>query len=280
VLIGLGETQAEWDGFRAGIVTALAPADELELHLAERFALLTWRARRATAFEAAAAAAVLQPPAAALLAVPTPESDDWVDGLWGDQRINEALTEAAIARRAAAAAPRAVALLAGLADRAGDEPVDAEVARLLWRHLNEAAGLEPEPQELSLLQRFWAAGRRTGSEPDWEYTGWTGKVVRAALVFVAAEGGLSPDRLSALAAEVLAGAVKFWEERAVTAEAAVGRAVGAHQAAAVAAAMKAVGHGSPVLDLALRYEGHVSREMEAVLRQLTALQALRAARSR
>jgi hypothetical protein len=41
------EDQAEYDAFRAGLVAAIAPADEVERDLAERIAVTAWRLRRA-----------------------------------------------------------------------------------------------------------------------------------------------------------------------------------------------------------------------------------------
>jgi hypothetical protein len=282
VLPGLGETQPEWDAFCAAIVAALAPADEAERHLAERLALLAWRARRAALFEAAAATAALQPAAAALLAAPTPDPDDPLEGLRDDQLTAEARNEAAMLRRAATTVPRAVALLGRLSHAPDDEPVDPEVAEQVWRCACDAAGLPPGRAVRELLWRFWTGpgGTRSGSQPKWEYTRWSVATLRAAVAFLAAESGCPPDRLTTAVSEELAAKASFLAAKAKAAEEAVGRAVGARQAAAVEAATRAVGHGSPMLDLALRYEGHVSREMEAVLRQLTALRALREARSR
>ena len=279
VLPALGETAADLAAHRDAVVAALAPADKVELDLAERYAHLTWRLVRATLFESAAAAVGLQP-AAALLANPAPAPDGPCVGLLGDPRVAEACAELVVARRAATAAPVASALLAGLTDAAADEPVDPEVVELAWRHLLDAAGLERGLAARTLLRRFWTGpgGIRTGSEPEWEYTGWTVGTVRMAVTFVAAEGGLPPDRLATLTAEAVAGKVELWRTRAEAYEAEVGRKVGAHQAAAVDAALGAVERGSTALERAVRYEGHVSREMEGVLRQLAMLRALRAAR--
>jgi hypothetical protein len=281
VLPALGEVPADWAAHLAGVIQCLAPVGRVELDLATRYALLGWRQARAMRYEAAAALVGLQP-VATLLAAQVPDPDGPLADRRTDDRIADLQTEAAIVRRAAEAAPRAIALLTGPADSMGDEPVEPAVIELLSRHLCEAAGLPPGPAVRKHLERFWAgpAGTRTGTEPGWELTGWTTETVRAAVAFLAAEGGLPPDRLAALTAEALAGNVKFWEAKAVAAEAAVGRAVGARQAAAVAAAMTAVERGVAELGLALRYERCLTAEQESVLRQLGMLRALRAARSR
>jgi hypothetical protein len=280
VLPALGETPADWGAHRDAVVAALAPDGKAELDLAERFALLSWRSARAAKFEAATATVALQP-AAALLANPATGPDDPLADLRADRQTAEARTEAVVARRAAEACPKAIALLTGLANRADDEPVDPDVAEAVWRSLCEAAGLPPGPGVQELLLRFWTGpgGTRTGSEPFWEYTGWTVDTVGTALAFVAAEGGHPPDRLAAAAAAALAAMVNFWLAKAAAADGAVGRAVGARQAAAVEAAMRAADRGPAELDLALRYEGHVTREMEAVLRQLAMVRALRGSRA-
>ncbi len=51
-----GESPAEWEMSRQGIVDALAPAGPVELALAERVATAFWRLRRVAAYEAAAIA--------------------------------------------------------------------------------------------------------------------------------------------------------------------------------------------------------------------------------
>jgi hypothetical protein len=47
-----GEDPAEWDAFRSAIVADLAPASALEAELADRVALQLWRLRRAARYEA------------------------------------------------------------------------------------------------------------------------------------------------------------------------------------------------------------------------------------
>jgi hypothetical protein len=51
-----GEDAAEWDAFQAAIVADLAPGSVLETELAERVALQLWRLRRAARYEAQVAA--------------------------------------------------------------------------------------------------------------------------------------------------------------------------------------------------------------------------------
>jgi hypothetical protein len=281
VLPALGETASDWTSHRDAVVAALEPVGKVELDLVERYAHLSWRLVRATKYEAATATVALLP-AAALMANPVPAPDGPCEGLLGDRQVAEVCTELVAARRTVEAIPKAIAILTGLDERADDEPVDPEVARRVWRQLCEGAGLPPGPEVRKLLQRFWTgpAGTRTGCEPDWEYTEWTVGTVRTAVAFLATGGGFPPDRLATLTTEALAEKLKFWKTQEEAAEAAVGRAVGARQAAAVEAAMRAVGRGPAGLELGMRYEAHLTREMEAVLRQFAAVRALREARGR
>lgn len=54
VLPALGESEAEFDAFRTGIITDLDPVGALETELADRVAQLVWRMRRVVRYETAA----------------------------------------------------------------------------------------------------------------------------------------------------------------------------------------------------------------------------------
>lgn len=47
-----GERPEDWDAFRTGFVTDLAPVGTFEAELVERIASLSWRTRRVVAYEA------------------------------------------------------------------------------------------------------------------------------------------------------------------------------------------------------------------------------------
>lgn len=291
VLTGLGETREARDAYRTTVVADLAPIGAAQTALAERFADLSWRLVRASRFDAAAVAATFVP-AAAALAAPTDRAHLIRTRGWnvlqqelGNLRASTALlarpddsppdglVRPAVARMvwevAAAAARRVVTARPTLP---GGPPVKN------WFDPDTSLITPPSPEIIA----EWDAARAVelyctvAKVPHREavaleeYREWTASRIRAGLTTLAGFAEVPTEQLAAAAADRLGKRVREVEAELPAAA----RAQAEIEAAAVLAALRGRdGAAAAAVDLSVRYERHLGRELESILRMYLALKA-------
>jgi hypothetical protein len=238
-----GEDAAEWDGFHAGVVEDLGPATALERELADRIALQLWRLRRAARYEAQVAADEGERARAA--------ATDPLLGPSADQPAERALAEAAHRLL-----EEKNALLFAEAVR--------DVARRLPT-LPAATRLAPEvARALLLLVGVVTPDRAPGSAAALrrELATAAGRAVSEALVLTAR---LAEERCRDAAATAARGALRVERLRRDLAREGEARQ---HDSRLLQTA---------ALERVVRYEAHVSRQLNQALQLLRAFKAERRA---
>ena len=241
-----GEDAAAWDAFRAAIVADLGPANALERELAERVALQLWRLRRVARYEAEVVAddyeESLSGTAEALVGL------DPDDAVWQTIARDQRDVSDREAGHACAQATRDdAAALPALAD---DAPVAEEMGfALLLLAGRTFQGVGPVPATAGGLRRALAAA--TGKPP----------AEAMALALAAAEEGLREEE--AALAEARRRQRLHIERFARQGEARSRDRRLPRQAA---------------LDRVIRYEAHVSRQLNQARQMLREVQAERRAR--
>jgi hypothetical protein len=268
-----GESPADWEAHRAGVVAALAPAGLPEVNLAERAALLLWRLARLANFEAATTAADVED--AGLL---PPGTDPFAWCLYRSNTDPETylkLTQQDLQRARedlAAIAPEAALLRRVRADD-GIDPLPPEQVRGVLAVAYELAAERPirrfdpdTPGRPEFLARIGSAGADVR---------WTRELLLAGLAYYAGagEGSAAEFRSEVQAAlDARAAALARAVDRLEAEAAAIVRRAEAGRARAAAVALLPPDH---VAERVMRYEKHLHELLTSTLHELERLQARR-----
>ncbi len=290
-----GEDVEKWEQFRDGLVSDLAPLGFIESELADRVALLSWRLRRVTCYEAS---------------VITRSSDSAVKRVRGEEvdesfnstlrRRNEGKLTLAVIRERVVSAEKTVksfALLANLftqlAEATDDVRFNGADATLMIKNLveylpeDECEGDEEDLDEDSMppidpmlspshSQFLRAIGVPADhhSEPE-EWEGWTAGVIRLGAAVIANTVNLEGAKLLALSVEYSA---EDLEEEQIKLADLAQQLVVLERATAIeeaAARRRALVPSAEIIEVVLKYEGHLSRQLVMALHELERRQALR-----
>src|SRR5215212_3937318 len=169
------EKREDWEGHRDGVLESLQPEGHLELVLAERVALLSWRLHRVTRYETESIA-LYQEKAQEDLAEQRGRPFSDVSGPASPEVVRSNLKSA-----------RADLKLLKRFVRMGDgEPLSAlDAANILWEvaeHTDAVAEGEAEAQEL--LEKLSVPGLEAGASPE-EFEGWTAGLLHLAVEQIA-----------------------------------------------------------------------------------------------
>ncbi len=247
------EKREDWEEHRDGMLEDLAPAGPLELALAERVALLSWRLYRVTRYETETIAAS-QEKAEEDLAQKRRFSASISEGIHPED-VRGLAKHTAAKRRLLRRFPK-------LEDEKRLDAMDAD--SILWSALDRTdvvAEGEEEPEDV--LKRVAIPG--VPEDVEWEdFEGWTAGMVKAGLEAIAGATGEDPEELLEAVAE---GAIRD-------------AAKAKHQAEQVEGELTNMSRERllPVektLEKITRYEAHLSRQMFKALHELEALQVRR-----
>jgi hypothetical protein len=249
------EKQVDWENHRDGILESLQPEGHLELVLAERVALLSWRLNRVTRYETEVSA-LYQERAQEDLAKKrgSPFSD--VSGPASPEVVRSNLKSAR----------GHLKLLKRFARTQDDEPLSAlDAANILWEvaeHTDAVAEGEAEAEKL--LENLSVPGLEEGTSPE-QFGDWTAGLLHRALEQIAS----SADREGPEA--VLEAAMRSAEWKVKKAK---------KSAEEVERDLERMGRerllpDEKTLEKVARYESHLSRGLYKALHELEALQARR-----
>src|SRR5215204_3579140 len=250
------EKAEDWEEHRDGVRESLSPEGHLELVLAERVALLSWRLHRVTRYETESIA-LYQEKAQEDLAKQrgSPFSD--VSGPASPEVVRSNLKSARLDLK----------LLKRFARTGDEEPLSAlDAANILWElaeHTDAVAEGEAEAEEL--LENLSVPGLKEGASPE-EFEGWTAGLLHRAVQQIAS----SADREGPEA--VLEAAMRSAEWKVKKAK---------QIAEEVEQDLARMGRerllpDERTLEKVSRYEAHLSRLMFKALHELEALQVRRA----
>jgi hypothetical protein len=246
------EKEVDWEEHRDGVLESLSPEGHLELVLAERVALLSWRLHRVTRYETESIA-LYQEKAQEDLAKKrgSPFSD--VSGPASPEVVRSNLKSARMDLK----------LLKRFSRMEDDEPLSGlDAANILWEvaeHTDAVAEGEAEAEEL--LGNLSEPGLKEGASPE-EFEGWTAGLLHRAVEQIAS----SADREGPEA--VLEAAMRSAEWKAKKAK---------QNAEEVERDLARMGRerllpDGQTLEKVARYEAHLSRLMFKALHELEALQ--------
>jgi len=247
------ESQEEWERHLAGVLESLSPEGHLEVVLAERVALFSWRLHRVTRYETESIA-LYQEKAEADLARER-RMGSHVLGADHPETVRDNLKTAQATHR----------LLKRLPKMEADKPLSWFAAdTILWtltQYARPVAEGKVAPEDL--LEGISVPGLPEGI--DWEdYEGWTAGVVQAGVGAVARAIGEDPEELLQAATD---GA-----RRDV-----VGKERAAERVKQDLAKMsrERLLPDEKTLEKVSRYEAHLSRQLYKALHELEALQVRR-----
>jgi hypothetical protein len=250
------EKREDWEVHRDGMMDSLQPEGHLELVLAERVALLSWRLHRVTRYETESIA-LYQEKAQEDLAKKRGRPFSDVSGPASPEAVRSNLKSARVDLK----------LLKRFARTADDEPLSAlDAANILWEaaeHTDAVAEGEAEAEEL--LENLSVPGLKEGTSPE-EFEGWTAGLLHRAVEQIAS----SADREGPEA--VLEAVMRSAEWKVKKAK---------HGAGEVERDLDRMSRerllpDEKTLEKVARYEAHLSRGLYKALHELEALQVRRA----
>src|SRR5919107_1064465 len=165
------EKAEDWEAHRDGMLESLSPEGHLELVLAERVALLSWRLHRVTRYETESIALYQEKAQEDLTKQRgSPFSD--VSGPASPEVVRSNLKSAR----------GHLKLLKRFARTADDEPLSAlDAANILWEVAeNTDAVAEGEAEAEELLENLSVPGLKDGTAPE-EFEGWTAGLLHRAV---------------------------------------------------------------------------------------------------
>jgi hypothetical protein len=249
------EEKADWEEHRDGILESLSPEGHLELMLAERVALLSWRLHRVTRYETESIA-LYQEKAQEDLAEQRGRPFSDVSGPASPEEVRSNLKSARVDLK----------LLKRFARMGDDEPLSGlDAANILWEvaeHTDAVAEGKAEAEEL--LENLSVPGLEEGTSPE-EFEGWTAGLLHRAVEQVAS----SADREGPEA--VLEAAMRSAEWKVKKAKQAAEQVERDLQRMSRERLLP----DEKTLEKVARYEAHLSRGLYKALHELEALQARR-----
>lgn len=305
-----GEFPEEWTEFRDGIVGSFAPAGALESELAERAARLFWRLRRVGKYESGSILQTQENIVKPLWdATPLDENDSFAEPPEAEpgktRTPGDVRPELAAAVSKAGTLGRALAWLEALAKPTwDDELTGTEVMpflQLMYEILPEA---DPDDSDLDDLDddfhdpdsdetdddgetEYWpgpADERFTAelglSEDDRdapeEWSGWTGEVVRQAVAKLAAFPEWPAGKLQSMARRSFRRKRKSLLTKIAQLEAELSRGIIIAEHAEAAIQGRVAIPVGPAVEIVMRYESHLQRQLVQTLHELERLQSRRA----
>jgi hypothetical protein len=249
------EKEEDWEEHRDGVLGSLQPQGHLELVLAERVALLSWRLHRVIRYETESIA-LYQEKAQEDLAEQRGRPFSDVSGPASPEVVRSDLKSARADLK----------LLKRFARSADDEPLSGlDAANILWEvaeHTDAVAEGEAEAEEL--LENLSVAGLAEGTSPE-EFEGWSAGLLHRAVEQIAS----SADRDGPEA--VLEAVMRSAEWKVKKAK---------QSAEEVERDLERMGRerllpDEKTLEKVARYEAHLSRGLYKAMHELEALQARR-----
>jgi hypothetical protein len=250
------ENKADWEEHRDGILESLSPEGHLELVLAERVALLSWRLHRVTRFETESIA-LYQEKAQEDLAEQRGRPFGGVSGPASPEEVRSNLKSARVDLK----------LLKRFARMGDDEPLSGlDAANILWEvaeHTDAVAEGKAEAEEL--LENLSVPGLEESTSPE-EFEGWTAGFLHRAVEQVASSADREgPEAVLEAAIRSAEWKVKKAKQTAEEVERDLERM-----------SQERLLPDEKTLEKVARYEAHLSRGLYKALHELEALQVRRA----
>jgi hypothetical protein len=244
------EKVEHWEEHRAGILESLSPEGHLELVLAERVALLSWRLHRVTRYETETI----------VLSQETIEDDladkrgfrSYLLGTTHPEDVRSALQDARRAQRLIKQFPKLPD------DKRLSGPDAASILDLVWGRANE----EVEAEELRLPEEVPEWAGLEGDMAEWD--GWTVSLVRECISAIASVVGEDREQL-------LEAATERAQLDVISAKAAAERV----EQELARMSRERLLPDDRTLEKVARYEAHLSRLFHKALHELEALQTRR-----
>jgi hypothetical protein len=255
-----GESAADWQAHRAGVIASLSPVGVLEERLAERVATLLWRLGRVERFESGTVAAALL--------------EARGDGRQGDDTPvqNLARQRSHLARFEAA-----LQALGNLPQLADDSPLPPGVAfsavECAYWQVGDDSGL-PMFDSAAFLARL-----DIDAETHFSEATWTASLLRRALAVIAKHLGVSESCLTRRAAREVERERDACRGRVDALAAEVRARQRRERVAAGKRLSAALLPDDATAARVERYEGHLARQMYQALHELERVQARRAGRA-
>jgi hypothetical protein len=284
-----GEDPAAWEEYRDAVLDDLAPVGALEEELADRVALLSWRLRRVASYEAGVvtrasdraanrASGELEPDELTRL---TRRAD-------APPTLRDMATRVQWARDEVARYEHQARLFADLAAAADDTPLAGADALLLLRDVSDYlpqddtdddADPVPDPMTDPRAKRFLLAvgvPEDHHDEPE-GWGGWTAGAVRLGVERIARTVKWSRPKLLDRAVKESVGHLSDWRERRANVERQQEEVRERTRAEEREARRRAVVPIAEVVDVVMRYEAHLHKQLSATLHELERRQAYRSA---
>src|SRR5215204_4048602 len=250
------EEKADWEEHRDGILESLSPEGHMELVLAERVALLSWRLHRVIRYETESIA-LYQEKAQEDLAKKrgSPFSD--VSGPASPEVVRSNLKSAL----------KYLKLLKRFTRTEDDDPLSGlDAANILWEvaeHTDAVAEGEAEAEEL--LENLSVPGLKEGTSPE-EFEGWTAGLLHRAIEQIASSADREgPEAVLEAALRSAEWKVKQAKQSAEEVERDLERM-----------SRERLLPDETTLEKVARYEAHLSRGLYKALHELEALHVMRA----
>jgi hypothetical protein len=244
------EKAEDWEEHRGGVLESLSPEGHLELVLAERVALLSWRLHRVTRYETEAIALY---------------QEKLEEDLAKSRRFESGPDHPEAVRGNAKSAKEEHRLLKRFSKMEDDKPLSSfDADAIIWEAAecaDKVAEGEIDPEEL--LDSVSVSG--LPDSDSWEgYEGWTAGLVRAVIEKVAKATGEEPE-------ELLEAAIRSarWKAERTKLEAEKVERDLKHMA------RERLLPDDQTLEKIARYEAHLSRLLHKSLHELEALQIRR-----
>jgi hypothetical protein len=250
------EKREDWEAHRDGMLDSLQPEGHLELVLAERVALLSWRLHRVTRYETESIT-LYQEKAQEDLAKQRGRPFSDVSGPASPEVVRSNLKSARMDLK----------LLKRFARMADDEPLSGlDAANILWEvaeHTDAVAEGEAEAEDL--LENLSVSSLEEGTSPE-EFEGWTaGLLHRAAEQIASSADREGPEAVLEAAMRSAEWKVKKAKQSAEEVERDLERM-----------SRERLLPEEKTLEKVARYEAHLSRGFCKALHELEALQVRRA----
>jgi hypothetical protein len=250
------EKREAWEVHRDGMLDSLQPEGHLELVLAERVALLSWRLHRVTRYETESIA-LFQEKAQEDLAKQRGRPFSDVSGPASPEVVRSNLKSARMDLK----------LLKRFARTGDDEPLSGlDAANILWEvaeHTDAVAEGEAEAEEL--LENLSVPGLEEGTSPE-KFEGWTTGLLHSAVEQIASSADREgPEAVLEAAMRSAEWKVKKAKQTAEEVERDLERM-----------SRERLLPDEKTLEKVVRYEAHLSRGLYKILHELEALQVRRA----